>query len=41
MGQHGLLGDTLGVAVDMDAGSITFYKNNVSQGVAFTDLAGS
>jgi hypothetical protein len=33
-------GDTLGVAVDMDAGSITFYKNGVSQGVAFTDLTG-
>ncbi len=25
-------GDTIGVALDNDAGSVTFYKNNVSQG---------
>ena len=30
--------DTIGIAVDMDVGTITFYKNNSSQGVAFTDL---
>ena len=33
-------GDVIGVAVDMDAGTIVFYKNNTSQGTAFTDLAG-
>jgi hypothetical protein len=27
-------GDVIGVAIDLIAGSITFYKNNVSQGVA-------
>lgn len=31
-------GDVIGVAVDADAGTVTFYKNNVSQGVAFTGL---
>lgn len=31
-------GDTIGVALDMDSGSITFYLNNVAQGVAYTDL---
>jgi len=30
--------DIIGVALDMDAGSVTFYKNNVSQGVASTNL---
>ena len=29
-------GDIIGVAFDLDSGSITFYKNNVSQGVAYT-----
>ena len=33
-------GDTLGVAVDMDAGTIVFYKNGASQGTAYSDLAG-
>jgi hypothetical protein len=28
-------GDTIGVALDMDAGTLTFYKNGSSQGVAF------
>jgi len=32
-------GDYIGVALDVGAGTITFYKNNVSQGVAFTGLA--
>ncbi|MBU0752356.1 MAG: hypothetical protein KJ787_13870 [Gammaproteobacteria bacterium] len=33
--------DVVGVALDLDAGTITFYKNNVSQGVAFsTGLTG-
>ncbi len=31
--------DIIGVAFDADARSITFYKNNVSQGVAFSGLA--
>jgi hypothetical protein len=35
------VGDTVGVALDMDNGSITFYKNGVSQGVAFTGLSGA
>jgi hypothetical protein len=34
-------GDIIGVALNMDAGSITFYKNGVSQGVAFTGLTGT
>jgi hypothetical protein len=33
-------GDIIGVALDMDGGSITFYKNNVSQGSAATGLSG-
>ena len=33
--------DVVGVALNMDAGSIVFYKNNISQGTAFTDLSGS
>ena len=33
-------GDVIGVALDMDAGTLTFYKNGVSQGVAFSSLAG-
>jgi hypothetical protein len=31
-------GDLIGVAVDMDAGTLTFYKNNVSQGTAFSTI---
>ena len=30
--------DVIGVAVNSDAGEITFYKNGVSQGLAFADL---
>jgi len=30
--------DVIGVAIDTSAGSITFYKNGTSQGVAFTNL---
>jgi hypothetical protein len=33
--------DIIGVALDLDAGTLTFYKNNVSQGVAFTGLSGT
>lgn len=30
--------DVIGVALDLDAGTVTFYKNGVSQGVAFSGL---
>ncbi|WP_234086745.1 SPRY domain-containing protein [Azonexus sp. R2A61] len=33
-------GDVIGVALDMDAGIVRFYKNGLDQGVAFTGLAG-
>ena len=32
-------GDIIGVAFDADAGSLTFYKNGTSQGVAFSSLS--
>ena len=32
-------GDVIGMAFDADAGSITFYKNNVSQGVAYSSIS--
>jgi hypothetical protein len=32
--------DVIGIALDMDAGTITFYKNNTSQGTATTGLTG-
>jgi hypothetical protein len=31
-------GDVIGVALDLDAGTLTFYKNNTSQGVAYSSL---
>ena len=34
-------GDIIGIAYDATAGSLTFYKNNVSQGVAFTEISGA
>jgi hypothetical protein len=33
--------DVIGVALDMDAGTLTFYKNNASQGTAYSSLTGS
>lgn len=33
--------DVIGIALDMDAGTITYYKNNVSQWTAFTGLTGT
>jgi hypothetical protein len=33
-------GDVIGVALDLDAGTVTFYKNNATQGTAFTGVAG-
>ena len=32
-------GDVIGVAVDMDADTITMYKNNASQGIIYSGLA--
>ena len=32
-------GDVVGVALDADAGTLTFYKNGVSQGVAYSGLS--
>ena len=34
-------GDVIGVAFDADAGTLTFYKNDVSQGQAFSGVSGS
>jgi len=34
------INDIVGVALDLSAGTLTFYKNGVSQGVAFTGLSG-
>ena len=33
--------DVIGVALDLDAGTLAFYKNGVSQGTAFTGLSGN
>jgi hypothetical protein len=33
-----VIGDIIAIAFDATAGTLTFYKNNVSQGVAFTGL---
>jgi len=33
--------DVIGVALDMDAGTVTFYKNNTSQGQAFSGITGT
>jgi hypothetical protein len=33
--------DVVGVALDMDSGTITFYKNNTSQGQAFSGITGT
>lgn len=33
--------DVIGVALDMDAGTVTFYKNGASQGQAYTGLTGT
>jgi len=32
--------DIIGIALDLDAGTLIFYKNGVSQGTAFTGLSG-
>lgn len=33
--------DVIGIALDMDAGTIAFYRNGTSMGVAFTGLTGT
>jgi hypothetical protein len=33
--------DVIGVALDLDAGTLVFYKNNSSQGTAFSSLSGT
>ena len=33
--------DIIGVALDMDGGTITFYKNGTTQGTAFSNLSGN
>jgi len=33
--------DVIGVALDLDAGTLVFYKNGVSQGTAYSGLSGS
>jgi len=37
-GQSAGVGDTIGVALDIDAHTLTFYKNGVSMGAAYKDL---
>jgi hypothetical protein len=34
-------GDVIGIALDLDAGTLTFYKNNTSQGTAFSSISGT
>ena len=34
-------GDVIGVGLDMDAGTLTFYKNGTSQGTAYSGLTGT
>jgi hypothetical protein len=34
-------GDVIGIALDLDAGTLVFYKNNVSQGTAYSSLSGT
>ena len=35
------VGDVIGVALDMDAGTLTYYKNGASQGQAFSGITGT
>ena len=34
-------GDVIGIALDLDNGTLVFYKNGVSQGTAFTGISGT
>jgi len=38
---YGTTGAHVGVALDLDAGTLTFYVNGVSQGVAFSGISGT
>ena len=40
-GSQYAVNDIIGVALNMDAGTLTYYKNGVSQGVAFSSLTGN
>lgn len=40
-GTPATVGDTIGVALDMNLNQITIYKNNISLGVMFTGLYGT
>lgn len=40
-GSSSVAGDVIGVALDMNAGTLVFYKNGVSMGVAATGLSGT
>ena len=39
-GASWVTGDVIGIAFDADAGTITFYKNGVSQGQAYSGISG-
>lgn len=39
-GSSYVAGDVIGVALDMDGGTVAFYKNGVAQGTAYTGLSG-
>lgn len=39
-GSSWTIGDIIGVALDMDNGTLAFYKNGVSQGTAYTGISG-
>jgi hypothetical protein len=36
-----IVNDVIGVALDLDAGTLVFYANNVSQGTAYSSLSGT
>lgn len=36
-----VIGNVMGIKLDLGAGTLTFYKNGVSQGTAFTGLSGT
>jgi len=35
------VGDVIGVALDLDAGTLAFYKNGVAQGTAYSSISGT
>ena len=40
-GASSTTGDIVSIALDLDAGTLTFYKNGVSQGTAYSGLSGT